>query len=304
MTSRPLQILKTASLAARALPLTALNPLAERAGASVGPKLMADKASMLDRHLSRIQHDGNGQAVSASDGFGSYARYWVDLFRLPSLSETQIDRGFSFVGYEHIEAARAAGFGPILLLPHLGSWEWAAAWLGRIANVPVTAVVERLDPADVFEWFTEVRASWGVDVVPLGAEAFGRLAKAAKDGSIICLLADRDVGGTGIEVEFFGEKTSLPVGPAVLSSRTGSPLIPTAVYFSGHQRICRVGEPIWPDDVQLSASGRSLGQRRRPRDRYQALTQRFVHQLEVLIAEAPEQWHLLEPNWPSDHNGR
>jgi KDO2-lipid IV(A) lauroyltransferase len=261
---------------------------------------MADKAAMLDRHLLRVGPTGQ-RPPTAADGFGSYSRYWVETLRLPSLSDRQVDRGFSFVHYDRIEAVRAQGKGPILVLPHLGGWEWAAAWLGRIAGVPVTAVVERLEPDDVFDWFEDLRRSWGVNVVPLGSDAFGLLTSAAKERHILCLLADRDIGGTGIDVEFFGEYTKLPVGPAVLSSRTGSPILPTAVYFSKWQRICRVGRPIWPDEASTEDPPGSVEGRGRARDRYRALTQLFAREMERLIADAPEQWHLLEPNWPSDH---
>ena len=42
----------------------------------------------------------------------------------------------------------------------------------------------------------------------------------------MCLLSDRDIGGGGVEVEFFGERTTLPGGPATLALRTGAPLLP------------------------------------------------------------------------------
>ena len=282
---------------------------------------MPGKAAMLERHLRRVEGrravmadaqtavtaaDGYSDAVgrhstpsAVGAGFGSYARYWMESFRLPTVTLKHLDRGFSFVGYEHIEAVRSSGVGPILVLPHLGGWEWAAAWLGRVAKVPVTAVVERLEPDDVFDWFEELRASWGVDVVPLGSDAFGRTVRAVRDRHIVCLLADRDVGGNGVDVEFFGERTTLPVGPAVVASRTGAPILPTAVYFSGRQRLCRVGAPIHPEAV-VASSASDPGARRRGRDRYQALTQRMATEFEGLIAQAPDQWHLLEPNWPSD----
>lgn len=265
---------------------------------------------MLDRHLQRVEDhptssvvgppDRRRPAPTAAAGFGSYARYWVESFRLPSVGLRQLDRGFSFIGYERIEQVRASGIGPILVLPHLGGWEWAAAWLGRVAELPVTAVAERLEPDDVFDWFQDLRSSWGCDVVPLGSDAFGRTVRAVRDRHIVCLLADRDIGGTGVEVEFFGERTTLPVGPAVVASRTGAPVLPTAVFFSGSQRICRVGSPIYPDAVIPFGDAPSDGTRLRARDRYQAMTQRMATELESLVAQAPEQWHLLEPNWPSD----
>jgi hypothetical protein len=31
-----------------------------------------------------------------------------------------------------------------------------------------------------------------------------------------------------------------------------------------------------------------------------ALTEKLAGELEVLIRRAPEQWHLFQPNWPSD----
>jgi KDO2-lipid IV(A) lauroyltransferase len=30
------------------------------------------------------------------------------------------------------------------------------------------------------------------------------------------------------------------------------------------------------------------------------VTQLLAHELEFLIRRAPEQWHLFQPNWPSD----
>ena len=300
MSSYQLNVFKAASLLGRVVPLPVALGAARILGSWFGPRLMPDKAEMLGRHLRRISRlSPSPVEARAADGFGSYARYWVESLRLPYLTDRVIDRGFSFVDYDRIEQVRADGRGPILVLPHLGGWEWAAAWLGRVGRVPVTAVVERLEPDDLFAWFGDLRGSWGVEVVPLGVDAFSRLTGAVADRRIICLLADRDVGETGVEVEFFGETTTLPVGPAVLSARTGAPLLPTAVFFSGRQRFCRVGRPIEPDRFDDGP----LGTRLRGRRRYQALTQLLATEMERLILDAPEQWHLLEPNWPSDRTG-
>ena len=60
---------------------------------------------------------------------------------------------------------------------------------------------------------------------------------------MLCLLCDRDIGGGGIPVEFFGEPTTLPGGPATLALRTGAPVLPAAVYFDPGGHLGRVGGP-------------------------------------------------------------
>ncbi len=176
-----------------------------------------------------------------------------------------------------------------MALPHLGGWEWSGFWVTRVQRRPVTVVVERLDPPALFDWFVELRRSFGFEVVPLGPEAGPAAARALKANHTLALLCDRDLAGTGPEVEFFGERTTLPGGPATLALRTGAPLLPTAIYFDGAD--CRRSVVLPPLDTRREG---------RLRDDVQRVTQDLAYALEDLIRRAPEQWHLLQPNWPSD----
>ncbi len=114
--------------------------------------------------------------------------------------------------------------------------------------------------------------------------------KALRANEAVCLLCDRDLDRTGIEVEFFGERTTLPAGPATLSIRTGAPLLPVGCYFTsrynGHHTIVRPAVP--------------TVRRGGLRDDVARVTQALARELEFLIRRAPEQWHLFQPNWPSD----
>ena len=94
--------------------------------------------------------------------------------------------------------------------------------------------------------------------------------------------------GSTSEVEFFGERTTMPGGPALLALRSDSPLLPTAVYFRGERCHGVIGAPL---DTE---------RRGRLRDDVARVTQDLAYSLEALIRVAPEQWHLLQPNWPSD----
>jgi lauroyl/myristoyl acyltransferase len=277
--------LGVASAIAERLPLRLLVALGDHGGrlASRGAGMKFEQLVENLRLVEPWRSDDDLTSL-ARRGFGSYGRYWAETLRLPTLGIDVIDAGFEVHGYEHLLAAREAGFGPIMVLPHLGGWEWAAAWLGRVAAIPVTAVVERLEPDDVFEWFVQLRQSWGVSVLSLDDRGiFAKLAAAVQAGHVVCLLGDRDLSTNGVDVEFFGRTVSLPIGPAVLSRRTGAPILPTAVFFDGNKRRCVIAEPIWP-----SGQGKL-------RDEAAATTQLVATRLEDFIRRAPEQWHVLEP---------
>ncbi len=158
----------------------------------------------------------------------------------------------------------------------------------RVERHPMTVVVERLEPPALFDWFVDLRRQFGFEVVPLGPDAGRACMAALRANHVLVLLCDRDIGGGGVEVEFFGERTTLPGGPATLALRTGAPLLPTAVYNQGYHRHAVIRPPL-----PVERQGRL-------RDDVARVTQHLAHELEALIARAPEQWHLMQPNWPSD----
>ena len=134
---------------------------------------------------------------------------------------------------EHIEAAVAAGRGVVLALPHLGNWDMAGAWLA-LQGYTVTVVAEPVEPPELFDWFVETRARLGMRVIALSPSAGTEVLQAVRNNEVVCLLSDRDLTGDGIEVEFFGERTTLPGGPAILALRGGAPLVAVGCYFRPH----------------------------------------------------------------------
>ena len=262
-----------------------------RIAASVSP----ERHLLVERNLRRVLGEGVPQhriEQLVVETFASYARYWVDSFRLPQMSVQAIDEGMNFVGVDHIWRAVDAGVGPILVLPHLGGWEWAGFWLSLVGGFDVTAVVEPLEPPDLFDFFTAFREELGMHIVALGPDAGAAVLRAINEAHVLCLLADRDIEGTGIEVDFFGERTTLPAGPATLALRTGAPLLPTACYFKPTGGIQCLVEP--PVPVRREA--------KRLREDVTRITQDLARALEGLIRRAPEQWHMQQPNWPSDYD--
>jgi phosphatidylinositol dimannoside acyltransferase len=226
------------------------------------------------------------KAVGAT--FDSYTRYWLELFRLPN--EVGGEFEMEFTGIENLARAMEEGSGAVVALPHVGGWEFAGAWLTTQGWSP-TVVVEPIEPPELFEWFASTRRALGMTVVELGPDAGAVVLGALRENRVVCLVCDRDLTGDGLEVEFFGEVTTLPGGPATLALRTGAPLLPAAVYFrpdGGHHAV-----------VQPPVPAQREG---RLRDDVARVTQTLAHRFEELIRAAPEQWHLMQPNWPSDRS--
>jgi KDO2-lipid IV(A) lauroyltransferase len=227
--------------------------------------------------------------AAVQGAFDSYARYYVESFRLPGLPAQVVHNSFTLDGFEGVIEGLGRGKGVILALPHLGGWEWAGRWLAD-QRYKATVVVEPLQPPELFEWFTDLRTNLGMNVVPLGDGVATTILHALRDNHIVCLLCDRDLKGDGLPVTFFGETTTLPAGPVTLAIRSGAPLITAAVYFTdrynGHHAIVR-------PPIDLTRTGRL-------RDDVAAGTQKLATELESLIRRAPEQWHMFQPNWPSD----
>ena len=278
------------SLAARLMP----SAVAAAAASSLGfgaSFASIERRQMIQRHLRRANPRLTGTAlrIATQQAFDSYAQYYMESFRLPTLSKRAVERGFTKEGYDHIVRGLEAGNGVILALPHLGGWEWAGRWMTDQGH-QLTVVVEALQPPELFDWFADLRRDLGMHVVPLGPGAGAAVLQALKDNHVVCLLSDRDIDRKGVEVEFFGERTTLPVGPAMLALRTGAPVLPTAVYFTprlnGHHAIVR---------PPLTAN-RHGGLR----EDVARVSQELAYELELLIRRAPEQWHLFQPNWPSD----
>jgi phosphatidylinositol dimannoside acyltransferase len=273
----------------RALPLPAaralFNAAADRAVRANGPG-----TQRLRGNLRRVVGPGVPEAeleTLVRAGLRSYARYWMEAFRLPSLSKQQFLDGFHMAGPE-LADAMAAGRGAILAVPHSGNWDAAAAWVVAM-GWPLISVAERLKPERVYVRFLEYRRRLGMEIIPLtgGRRApLDVLAEKATQGYAVALLADRDISARGVEVEFFGGRTRMPPGPALLALTTGAPLLAADLWYSADRVECvlkRIPVP-GPDEGALDV-------------RVRLVTQRLADEFAAGIAAHPQDWHMLQKLW-------
>jgi KDO2-lipid IV(A) lauroyltransferase len=224
-------------------------------------------------------------------GMRSYFRYWYEIFRLPVLRVDDLVTRSEVIGWDRLEAVRAAGRGAILALPHMGNWDQAGAWLvGQ--GVPFTTVAERLEPAELFDAFVGFRESLGMEVLPLtggSASPYPVLRERLRSGGVICLLADRDLGENGVGVDFFGETARMPAGPAALALATGAALLPVTLTFPSSRRWELTIHP----EVPAPADGRRS-------EKVGTMTQQLANAFAAGIAAAPQDWHMLQRLWVAD----
>lgn len=248
------------------------------------------RRAMARRHAARVVPDGDADRISG-EMMRSYGRYFAEALWARSRRVEGMLADTEVIGLERILAARDAGTGMIYALPHMGNWE-AAAPVAVSQGVPVVAVAEVLPNRRITDWFTRMRAEFGIEIVLATGrvEVMRRLEEAIAANKAVALLSDRDLKGRGVEVEFFGEKTTLPPGPATLAVRTGAPLLPVGCYFTERGYRVVIGEAI-----PVPSGDRT--------EQVASMTQTLATRLESIISEAPQQWHLVQPNWPSDREG-
>jgi phosphatidylinositol dimannoside acyltransferase len=270
-------------------------PVALSLANQVGDVLFAlrgEQRRMVTANLARVLDAGDDdQALLdhwARRSFRAYARYWVEGARLGRTSPIEVEERTFVQGLEYLAEGVASGQGVIMALPHIGSWEYGGAFLAT-QNLPMTSVAERIEPPELFDFFVEQRAAMGLTIVPLDASSGSSVMATLREGKLVGLLCDRDVAGNGIEVEFFGEPTTMPAGPATLALRTGARLVTGAVYSGPGRDHRAIVEP--PLDTTRQGSLRKDVAR---------LTQEIATRFEGLIRRAPEQWHVFQPLWLAD----
>ncbi|WP_432110468.1 phosphatidylinositol mannoside acyltransferase [Streptomyces sp. AA1529] len=246
----------------------------------------------LEANLARVVPDASSAELRqlSRAGMRSYLRYWMESFRLPAYSERHILDSVDVEDAHLLHDGLAAGRGVVLALPHMGNWDLAGAWAVTATRTPFTTVAERLEPVTLYDRFVAYRESLGMEVLPHGgASAFGTLARRLRAGGFVCLVADRDLSAAGIEVDFFGEATRMPAGPALLAQQTGALLMPVTLWYEAPPRMrARVHEPIPVPPIE----GR--------RERVAAMTQTLADTFAAGIAAHPQDWHMLQRFWLAD----
>ncbi|MEV0482364.1 phosphatidylinositol mannoside acyltransferase [Streptomyces sp. NPDC050508] len=270
-------------------------PVAVRLGRTIADlawKRRGKGVRRLESNYARVVPDASPERLAelSRAGMRSYLRYWMESFRLPAWSAERIRTGFDCKDVHHLTDGIASDRGVILALPHLANWDLAGAWVTTKLDTPFTTVAERLKPETLYDRFVAYREGLGMEVLPhSGGTAFGTLARRLRDGGLVCLVAERDLSASGVEVKFFGEATRMPAGPALLAQQTGALLLPVTLWYDD--------SPVMQGRIHPPVEVPESGDRA---EKTSVMTQALADAFATGIADHPEDWHMLQRLWLTD----
>jgi phosphatidylinositol dimannoside acyltransferase len=253
--------------------------------AEIAYRLSKRKRETVYENMRRVRPEGDPHEWHrlARHSFYNYARYWVDFLRCYHLSGEEIVE-FLVVphGTEWFDISLEKGRGIVLALPHYGSWDMIGGWVGH-RYPSFWAVAEVLKPLPMYEFHTELRRRMGIRIIPLAENTVEKVIEVLLSNGMVCLLSDRLIAGSGVEVEFFGEKVLMPIGPALLGVKLGTAVIPCLTIKKYGRYHGYVGPPL---EIEVTGDTR--------RD-VQVNTQKMARVFEDFIREDPTQWHMFQP---------
>ena len=217
--------------------------------------------------------------------FRNHAKAYADLMMLPRANVESMRPLLNVKGMEFLEEARALGKGVLAVSCHMGSYEVVSAiWSATLA--PVSFFAEELEPRALFEWYRDTRARLGISVLTLDLGGIRKVLQALRDEEMVITAIDRDITGTGHVMPFFGRPAPIPLGPAAIARRLGTPLLPVCV-----TRL--------PDDSYLAEATPlvTVEQTDDPKADQIRATEQLLRRIETFIQAHPEQWHVPHRIW-------
>lgn len=255
----------------------------------------AKPATRLEDNLHRVTGlEGKELRRLSRRGMASAARYYSEVLELGRMDHSQIDARARTENFEDVREVLEGDKPLVAVLSHCGNWDMVGAWASRNLT-PITAVAEVLEPREVFDEFVAMRERVGIQVLGHeGGSTFRRLIQLARgDRGLICLLADRDISGHGVEVDMWGTQVRVAPGPAAVAAAGRTSVMPVMLHYErlrGARRraagsrwgvVMTFGPVIDPADFPKET-------------RVEDASQAWASWMADRIAEHPEDWHMLQ----------
>ena len=221
----------------------------------------------------------------AYENFRSTCITLVEILYLPWIKKEQVNNILSFENPDLLISKFKEGNGLIVLSGHFGNWEYLATLGAYILQVKFNVVVKPQRNPYVDRWMNNYRTKWNNKVIPLGPSIRNVYSVLLNKG-ILAMVADQRGPEDGIKLEFFGRKTSVYTGPAILSLKSKAPLI--------------FGIAIRQKDFSYKIFINEISRDNLPEEydeKVKVLSERILRHLEIFIRQYPAQWLWMHKRW-------
>ena len=208
----------------------------------------------------------------------------MEMAKLKYISDEDVLNMLEVDGYEHLEEAYRKGNGVIIMSGHFGLWEYIPQW-AALKGYKVTTVVRRQNNKYADQWFEEMRRAHKGKTTDSGM-GLREILRALKNGYVLGLMMDQDNGKKGIFVKFLNKWCSAPVGPALISLKMKTPIVPLFILpnYEG-KHFFKLYPPIYPENYENTVEGQ------------QKLTSDYTQLYEKIVRKYPEQWFWMHRRW-------
>jgi len=280
-------LLRIGSAVSRVAPLRLLYAVASLLARLAALPPTPARAAVRDNIARVVDRPPTSLAVrrAAATAFRCQALNYVDLVRLDRVTRAEYAANVVHGDLAPFQDLIARGKGAIIVSAHVGNMDYVGQWLA-LNGYPIHALMEELKPAKLFDLVRRQREGAGIHMHPLRQDAIATLTGILRKGGVVALIADRNIGGGGERVPFFGAEATLPAGPALLALRTGAPIVAAFGRRLPDNRLyVSVSPPVYLERTHNLRAALRAGM------------DAIVRMLEDGIRATPEQWIVFEPVW-------
>ena len=268
--------------------------LAMRAAALVGNvayDLAGDKQRLIQANLAhpmRLNPDDRRVKRAARRAFRNYAKYLVDMMRIGDITDAQAREMVLIENLESLAAAQAEEKGVVVCSVHVGGMDLIGPAMKAVGEA-LHVVADDTTYGRLYDHLAAVRARQGIFLI--GWRNLRGLFRALRDRKNLVLFCDGGYRRGDVPVEFCGEATTFPIGPATLAAKSGAPILPVACTRLPDDRFRAWGLPL----IHCAST--------EPQE-IQRATQAIADALAEVVAEDPGQWYMFRPVWPASDADR
>jgi KDO2-lipid IV(A) lauroyltransferase len=251
-------------------------------------KILAKKIRQAGEQVARAL--GPGHEDVAGRSVREFGMFGVEVMRIPTAyARDRWRRDVTVSGEPHLRDAVARGKGVVAVSAHLGNWELGAACIGFL-GFPVTWLLRPIENPFIQDALNWIRSTAGIRVVT----KWGGLKEALhvlRRGEFVAMLVDQDARDQGVFVPFFGREASTLKSPALLSLRTGAPILPFVARREARGKFTL--------EFAEGFVAENTGDQEKDLER---ATARFTAVLEAWIRRSPEQWLWIHRRWKTQRS--